>query len=241
MNVGTALVSNGEAPELGEPRKGPLHLRPMPPEPFAAVDAASCDARDDATGAALTAASEAIATFAGVELVLPAAGTTAGPAHRRHGTKGGGQHVAVVPVRPAERQAKRRALAIDEQMPLRPRLASACRMGAGLRAPLLRRTGALSSDALLRLRQSAPRNRSRSPRCSAAQSPASMPLHQPSPTRLAAAAHLGWHILPLDPGAQHSQDAGQRHLIQPPGLPPFGFGASGGNSSEIAVHRSSGP
>jgi hypothetical protein len=40
--------------------------------------------------------------------------------------------------------------------------------------------------------------------------------HQPSPTCLAAAARLSRPIPPRDPGAQHKQDAGQRHLIQHP-------------------------
>ena len=240
VNVGAALMSNGETAELGEPRQRPLHLPAMAPEPFAAVDAAPCDTRGDPTGAAFTAASAVVIAFVGVELVRPTARSSARPANRRHGVEGGGQHPAVVPVGPAERQAERRALAIDDQVPLRARLAAVRRIGPGLRAPLLARTDALSSDARLQSRRSAPRSRSSSARCSAAQTPAVC--HSTSRRQ---------QVLPLQPICMGTS----RHWIpvrntnkMPAsatrsgtlGLPPFGFGGSSGNSGEIAAQRSSG-
>lgn len=188
MNVGTALMSNGETAGLGEPRRRPLRLRAMTPEPFAAVDAAPCDTRDDGTGAAFTAASAVVMASVGVELVRPTARSSARPANRRHGVEGGGQHPAVAPVGPAERWAEQRALAIGDQVPLRARLAAVRRIGSGLRAPLLARTDAPSSDARLQSRRSAPGSRSSSARCSAAQGPAA---YHPTSRRQ--------QILPLQP------------------------------------------
>jgi hypothetical protein len=43
--------------------------------------------------------------------------------------------------------------------------------------------------------------------------PGGVPLHQPTPAGLAAAAHLGWHIPPLDARPQHKEDARQRHPV----------------------------
>ncbi len=57
MDVGTALVADGEAAELGEPGEGAFHFPAVSPQPLAAVGAAPGDARDDAAGAALTVAS----------------------------------------------------------------------------------------------------------------------------------------------------------------------------------------
>ena len=240
MNVGAPLVPNGEAAELGQPRQRPFHLPAMPPEPFAAVDAAPCNARDDATGAALTAAAAVVVAFVGVELVRPTARSSVTPANRRHSVEGGRHHAAVMSVGPAERQAKRRALAIDDQVPLRARLASVRRIGPGLRAPLLARTEALSSDARLQSRRSAPRSRSSSARCSAAQTPAVC--HSNSRRQ---------HVLPLQPisagTSRHWMPVRSTNRMPASttrsgtrGLPPFGFSGSGGNSGEIAAHRSLG-
>jgi hypothetical protein len=84
-----------------------------------------------------------------VELVRAAARTAPEPANRRHRVEGAGHHAAVVPVGPADRQAERRALAIDDQVPLRACLATVRRTGPGLRGPPLARTDALSSEARL--------------------------------------------------------------------------------------------
>jgi hypothetical protein len=56
VDVGAALMAHGDAAELGEPGQGALDLPTVPPELFAAVDAAPGDARDDAAGMALAAA-----------------------------------------------------------------------------------------------------------------------------------------------------------------------------------------
>ena len=68
-----------------------------------------------------------------------------------------------------------------------------------------------------------------------------LPITQPSPARHARAApHLLRQVLPWQTGAQHEQDAGQRHPVRDRGRPPFGRGWAGGTSGEITTQRSSG-
>ena len=107
MDVGPAVVADGNAAELGEPRQCPLVLPSVTPEALAAVDTAPCDARDNATNATLTAAAPVVIALVGVEFVRSLARTTTLPADRRDRVEYGCQHPAVVPVGPAERQAER--------------------------------------------------------------------------------------------------------------------------------------
>ena len=134
-------VADGEAAELREPGQGALDLPAMTPEPFAGVDPAPGDTRRDAAGAALAAAPAVVAALVGVELVRAPPWPAPTPADRRHGVEGGRQHAAVVPVGAAERQAERRALAVDDRVPLRARLAPVRRVGPGRLAPLAARRG----------------------------------------------------------------------------------------------------
>ena len=48
MDVGSPLVADGEATELGEPRQGPLDDPPATSQPLAALDPAPGDAGLDA-------------------------------------------------------------------------------------------------------------------------------------------------------------------------------------------------
>jgi hypothetical protein len=73
-----------------------------------------------------------------VELVRTTARTATSSCDGRHRVEGWCQHAAVVPVGLADRQAERRALAIDDQVPLCACLAAVRRVGPGLRAPLRR-------------------------------------------------------------------------------------------------------
>lgn len=57
MDVGSPLVADGEATELGEPSQGPLGDPPVTSQPLAALDPAPGDAGlDAAAGQRLTAA-----------------------------------------------------------------------------------------------------------------------------------------------------------------------------------------
>jgi hypothetical protein len=237
VNIGSPVVAHGKATELGQPSQGSLDFPAVTPEPFTAVDTAPGDPRNDGAGAALTAATTVIIALVGVELVR----TATSPADRRHRIEGGCDHPAVVPVGPADRQAEGRALAIDDQVPLRARLASVRRIRPGLLTPPFARTEALSSEARIQSSRSALRSRSSRARCSARQTPAAC--HSTSRRQ---------HVLPrCSPSLQARPATGCRCAARTEmpasatrsgtrGLPPFGFGGSAGNSGASAAQRSSG-
>ncbi len=136
MDIGTPLVANGKTAELSEPGQSALDFPATSAETFAAVDAAPGDARRDAASAALPAAAAMVVGLVSVEFVRAAARSSLAAPDRWHRIQRWRQHAAVVPVGPTDGQAKRRALAIDDQVALGARLAAVHRIGPGLRAPL---------------------------------------------------------------------------------------------------------
>ncbi len=136
MDIGTPLVADGKAAKLGEPGQGALDFPTVSAETLAAVDAAPGDARSDAAGAALSAAAAMVVGLVSVEFVRAAARSSLAAPDRWHRIQRWRQHAAIVPVGPTDGQAKRRALAIDDQVTLGARLAAVRRIGPGLRAPL---------------------------------------------------------------------------------------------------------
>jgi hypothetical protein len=66
------------------------------------------------------------------------------PANGRHGIEGGLQHLGVVAVSAPDDQAERRALAIDERVPLRAQLAAIRRLRSISRQQLLHRCPKIS-------------------------------------------------------------------------------------------------
>lgn len=80
------------------------------------------NARCDTPGTALKAASAMVVGLADMQLVWAATRPPTSPSNRRNCIQGRCQHAAVMPVRPADGQAERRALGIDNQMPLVPAL-----------------------------------------------------------------------------------------------------------------------
>ncbi len=173
MEVGAAFVADAEATEAGQPGEAAFHHPPVPSEVGAAVHAASCDPRPDATGAALPAAASVAVALVGVQLVRALAGRTAvsGP-HARHDVQGGRQHHTVVPVGAAQRDAERRALGVGDEVALRAGPAPIRRIGPDLGTPFFAARLALSRAA--RLQSSAPASfrHSRNTRCSPAHTPA---------------------------------------------------------------------
>ena len=241
MDVGAALVADGQASVAGEPGEGTLHHPAVSSEAGAALDATACDARGDATGAALPAAATVVVGLIGVEFArpLPWAAAMADP-DPRHGIQGGRQHHAIVPVGPAERQAKRRAAGVRDEVALRAWLAAIRRVRARLGAPLFAGTVALSSAARRQSICPAACNRSSSRRCKAAQTPAACQsrsrrqqlIPQPQPISAGSLSHgmplTSTNTIPVNAARSASR-----------GRPPLGLGRSGGNSGSIAAQRSS--
>jgi hypothetical protein len=148
VDVGAVLVSDGQATVSGEPGKGALDNPTVSSEVGAALDPTARDARGDAPDAALLAAAAVVVSLVGVELARPAPGpaTMAGP-DRWHGIQRQSQQAAVVAVGPAERQAKRRAAGVRDEVALGARLAAIRRVRSDRLTPLLAAMLALSSAA----------------------------------------------------------------------------------------------
>ena len=148
VDVGAALVADGQATVAGQPGEGAFHHPAMSAEAGAALDAAAGDARGDAADAAFPAAAAVVLGLVGVKLAQPLswAAAMASP-DLRHGVQGRSQHAAVVAVGPTERQAERRAAGIRDEVALGARLAAVRWVGPDRLAPLLAAILALSSAA----------------------------------------------------------------------------------------------
>ena len=137
VDVGAALVADGEAAVAVHPGMGALHYPAVSSEAGAALDAPPGDTQGGAAGAALPAAAAVVVGLVGVQLVRSAPRTAPAPIpDRRDGVQGGRQHHAVVPVGPAERQAERRAAGIRDEVAFGARFAAVRRARPGLGSPL---------------------------------------------------------------------------------------------------------
>ena len=139
MEVGAALVAYAEAPEPGQPSERALDHPPVPSQMGTAVHAATRDAGSDPTGSTFPAAAAVVVALVGMQLrwSLARPPTVSGP-HARHRVQGRCQHHAVVAVGPAQRDAKRRAADIRDQVALRARPAAVRRVGPNLHPPFWR-------------------------------------------------------------------------------------------------------
>src|SRR4051812_45924589 len=68
VDVGPALVADGEPAVAGEPGQGPLNDPAVATEPLAGVDAASGDPRDDPASAEIASAAREVVALVGVQL-----------------------------------------------------------------------------------------------------------------------------------------------------------------------------
>jgi len=241
MEVGAALAADSQASESGQPSEGTLYDPPMAAQPGAAFDTTPCDAWRDAAGAALTATAAVVVSLIGVELGGSTARTSPvlGP-HARYRIQGGRQHTAVVAVGAAQRQAKRRALGICDEVALCARLAAVRRVRPNLGAPLLAGRLALSSAARLQSRAPASCSRSSSTRCSPVQTPAachSPSLRQQVLPQQPSSVGTSCHWMPVRSTNKMPASAARSGAR---GLPPLGFGRSRGSSGSTTAQRSSG-
>ncbi len=223
VDVGPSLIVDGEAAQAGQSSEGALDDPAMASEPSAALDAASGDAWDDGAGPALGPAPAMVVAFVGVQLVRSAARTSAAAgAHARHRVQGGCQHHAVVPVGPAQCQAERRAARVDDEVTFAARPAGRrCfasrrnrRVRAGLFAPFLAGTDALSRAARLQSRPPASCNCSSSTAMQSRPNSGGLPVPQGPPARPATAAQRGRHLFPPHARAQYQRYASQRRPVR---------------------------
>jgi hypothetical protein len=180
-----------------------------------------------------------IISFVCVELLGPPAGPASAVPHAGHGVQGRRQHKAVVPVGGAQADSERGAPAVDHKVALRARFAAIRWVRAGLGAPLLAATDALSKLARLQSRCPASERRSSSTRWSPTQTPASCQSRK-----------RRQQVMPEQPSSRGniSQGMPDRRMKMMPasaarsshrGRPSLGLGGSGGKIGATAAQRSS--
>ncbi len=240
MDVGAALVADGQAAEAVEPGQRALDDPAVPAEPVPALDTPPSNARFDVTPAAGPAAGRIIISLVGVQLIGSAAGSSGGTPDRRDGIECGFEHQAVVPVGRAQQAGQRRAPAVNHNMALRARFATIGRVRADFLAPLLAGTVALSRAARLQSTCAAAPSRFNSSRWSRSHTPAlcqsrrrrQQVMPDPQPISRGSISQgmplFSTNRMPLS--AARSSSGGR---------PPLGLGRGGGNSSATADHSSS--
>ena len=150
------------------------------------------------------------------------------------------QHLAVVAIGGADRQAERSALGVGDDVALGAWTPTVGRVRARRRAPLFAGTVLLSSAARSQQIFPAASRRSSSTRCSRAHTPAACQSRRrrqqviPDPHPISTGSRSqGEPVTSTNRMPVRAARSGTR------GRPPFGRGGAGGNNGEIAAQRSS--
>src|SRR5690349_1227124 len=112
MDVGAALVADGEPAEAVQPGQGALDHPPVPAQSFAGFDAFTGNPAFDAAPSEVSAAVTRIVSFIGVEFFGPSTRATQAALDGRDGIQQGLENQAVVLVRPRDLYGQRDAVAI---------------------------------------------------------------------------------------------------------------------------------
>jgi hypothetical protein len=240
MDGGIPFVADGEAAEAIEPGLGPLRHPAEASQAFTGLDPL---ARNPAADAALPQTAPVLTGLIGLvrmELVRPLPRATARALDRLDGIQQRLQHRPIIHVGGREQVREWNALALDGHMVFAAWFAPIRRVRAGLIAPPLARTLALSTLARDQSMASRAPKRSSSTRCSRCHTPARcqsrrrrqqvMPLPQP----------ISWgshsHGIPVCRTKMIPVSAARSGSR---GRPPWGLGGSGGNSGATTVQSSS--
>ena len=243
MNIGAALVADGEATVAREPGQGALDDPAMSAELLAGVDALASDAAPDPAPMEVASAPGEVVRLVGVELqrtLARAAGAATWAEDRWDAVDQRLEEARVVQVRRREADDQGDAPAVDHKMALRARFAAIRRIRPGRFAPLF--AGTLAESRLARDQSiwSASPNQSNNTWWSCCQTPACCqatsrrqqvePLPQPSSAGsiLHGSPVFSTKMIPV----RHDRSGTG-------GRPPCGFGGAFGSSGSIASHRSS--
>ena len=240
MDVGAALIADGEAAVAGKPSQRPLHDPAVAAQAGAALNAPSGDAWNDASPLAGLSAVGKVVGFVRVQLSRPPSRPAGALADRRDGVDHALEALAVVDIRRTEREHEGYAAGIGEDVALGAWLAAVGWIGPRLFTPLFAGMLALSSAARLQSMALACPNRSSRTWCRRSQTPACCQSRRrrqhviPEPQPISAGSiSQGMPLLSTNrmPVSAARWEIG--------GRPPFGFGRSGGINGAIRVHRSS--
>lgn len=240
-DVDASLVSDSQSPEAAEPSERALYYPAIPSQAFRTVDAAPGNTRLDGTPAQRPSALREVVALVGMELGRSPARPSPTLADWRHGIDQFFEEAAVVDVCRAEADGERDALGVGNQVTLGPGAPAIGGIGAGLLAPLLAGTLALSTQARLQSIAPARPRRSSRTRWSLSQTPAACQsrnrrqhvIPEPQPISCGSISQ-GMPLLSTNRMPVSAARCGIG------GRPPFGFGRSGGSSGSIRVHNSLG-
>jgi hypothetical protein len=172
MHVGPAFITHSQTAELMQPGDGSFDYPARCTQMSAMLRASLADLR---TNAALTqdnAITFAVITTVGLNECRLDQRMTASTGNRRHAINERYQLRAVVAVGTRENNVDRRAVAIDEEVVLAPRLAPISRVGASFFPPWIARTDELSAITREKSSRSAWRSLASKMRCSLSHTPA---------------------------------------------------------------------
>lgn len=241
MDVGPALVADGQAAKASEPGQRALNHPPVATQALAAFNASASDARGDGSPAQGSAATAIVVGFIAVQLGRSPARPPGALADRWHGIDQRLHVQTVMAVGRAQADGQGDAGAIGEDVALGARPTTIRRVWADLVAPFFAGMAALSSAARLPSMALAIPSRSSSTRCSRAHTPASCQSRRrrqqvmPDPQPISSGRRS--HAMPV-PSTNTMPVKARRSSRR--GRPPFGFGGSGGSNGAITAHRPSG-
>src|SRR5512147_99523 len=214
MDVGPALVADGQAAKASEPGQRALNHPPVATQALAAFNASASDARGAGSPAQGSAATAIVVGFIAVQLGRSPARPPGALADRWHGIDQRLQVQTVMAVGRAQADGQGDAGAIGEDVALGARPTTIRRVWADLVAPVLAGMAALSSAARLPSMALAIPSRSRQHPVQSCPHAGLLPVPETPPTGHARpAAHLERQAFPRDAGPQHEHDAGQGTAI----------------------------
>ena len=241
MDVVPALIANREPAVLGKPGQCALHHPAVSPQLLAALYALSCYTALYPAPSQGSLALLVVVGFVGVHLLgtFPRSSPT-GTLDGLHGVDELFESHRVMDVGRGKHHRQRDTPSVRNKVALRALLSLVCRIRSGFWAPLLAGMEAESSEARSQSIWSASPRRSRRTRCSLSHTPASchsfrrrqQVIPEPQPISFGSISQG----IPLFSTKTIPVRAARSSMR---GLPPWGFGSSGGRSGAIVSHNSS--
>src|SRR5689334_17779280 len=142
MDVGAALVADGQPAEAIQPRQRTFHYPAVPTQPLAGFDAFTGNTAFDAAPSKVSAAVTRIVGFIGVEFFRPPTRATKATLDGRDRVQQGLENRAIMLVCPRDFHGQGDALALDDHVALGTRFTPIGRVGPGERPALLGRHAA---------------------------------------------------------------------------------------------------
>src|SRR5215210_374083 len=241
VDVVAALVANREPAVLGKPGQCALHHPPVPTQFLAALYALSCYTALYPAPSQSSFALLVVVGFIGVQLL----GTFPRPAPTRtldrlYGVDELCEDHRVVDVCCARHYRERDTPSVLNKVALGALLSFICRILAGFWSPLLAGMEAESSEARSQSMWSVSPKRSRRTRCSLSHTPASCHSLRRRQQLIPDPQPISWGSISQGIPLFRTKTMPVRAArLSMRGLPPWGFGGSGGRSASMVSHSSS--